>query len=331
MTLMKKAEHITVTDYDIGMTILRSPDFGVDHPFRATRQVFGPTVVDTEAAAHIERKRSWTAQFLPANITGPHVQGIIRQSVAEGFEYAETHNDLLSAAVYIPNRVLLLLLGLSDVNPIEHHLKLRGITEFLETNQRSPTVLEARNYLHSGPFRAARALFKNLDDERQANEILLFSYAAGETTYVALKCLILLWAKDADLFRSRLESEGVQAFLSNNMRVDPPLGIATRYCKSDSTINGINFAKGDLVHIDIVSANQQCQRSGNTTMDFTFGSGRHSCPGHLLAKAELEAVADKLLQLDRGHYELEGDGTTTRPQNFRDPGKFAIRPLVAVA
>lgn len=326
MTLVKSTANVTVTDYDLGMKIFRSADFGVDHPFRATRQIFGPTVLDTEADTHVERKRSWMAQFLPASVASDHVQAIIRQSVTEGFEHAQAQGDLLSAAVYIPNRVLLLL-GLADIDPVQHHISLRAITDFLETNKRSQAVAEARDYLHSGPFRASKALFSTLDDERQANEILLFSYAAGETTFVAMKCLMLRWAKDADSFKAQIAEQGVQPFLAANMREDPPLGIATRYCKRDTNINGVDFAKGDLVHVDIVQTNQQCPVSARTQTDFTFGSGRHSCPGHLLARAELEVVAQHLMQMDGAAYVIEGDLNAARPVNFRDPGKVAIRQV----
>lgn len=66
MTSINKSENLTVARYEAGMKIFRSPNFGVDHPFRATRQIFGPSVLDTESATHVERKRSWIAQFLPA-------------------------------------------------------------------------------------------------------------------------------------------------------------------------------------------------------------------------------------------------------------------------
>ncbi|GAA4219283.1 cytochrome P450 [Sagittula marina] len=329
---MKQTANVTVTDYATGMKIFRSPDFGVDHPFRATRQIFGPSVLDTEAATHVERKRSWMAQFLPARIASPEVQGMIARAVDEGFAHAAEQDDLLAAAVYIPNRVLLLLLGLEDIDPIEHHTKLRAITDFLETNARNPEVMAARTYLQEGPFAATHALFDGLDDERQRNELLLFSYAAGETTFVAMKCMLLLWAQDPAQFAARIAEEGVKSFLATNMRNDPPLGIATRYCKQDTEIDGLTFAKGDLVHVDIVTANKTCPMSATgVPMDFTFGAGKHSCPGHLLAKAELEAVIERLSALDGARYRIEGDLDAPRPLNFRDPGDVRITSALELA
>ena len=331
MTTQKTAESIMVRDYQTGMQIFRSPHFGVDHPFRATRQVFGPSVVDTEAETHVARKRAWMAEFLPSSISSPEVQRVIDRATEEGFDDAKDRGDLLQAAVYIPNRVLLLLLGLNDIDPIEHHERLRGITDFLETNQRSPKVAAARDYLQSGPFRETRRLFGGLSAEQQVSELLLFSYAAGETTFVAMKCMMLLWAQDPAAFETRIKAEGLQAFLGQNLREDPPLGIATRYCKADTTIGGISFAKGDLVHVDIVATNQQCPISARGQGDFTFGAGKHSCPGHLLAKAELEAVAKRLLQMDASKYEVTGEFADQRPVNFRDPGAMSIRRIVEAA
>lgn len=324
-------QNITVNDYQTGMQILRSPHFGVDHPFRATRQIFGPSVLDTEADTHIERKRAWMSEFLPASIASCQFQDIIRDAVAEGFAFADKNNDLLSAAVYIPNRVLLLLLGLDEIDPVEHHEKLRGITEFLETNQRSKRVIEAREYLQSGPFRHAKRLFNGLSDEQQVNELLLFSYAAGETTFVAIKCMMLLWFKDPVGFAGHIADVGMQAFFSRTLREDPPLGIATRYCKQDTTIQGSSFQKGDLVHVDIVATNKLCPMSAHGQSDFTFGAGKHSCPGHLLAKAELEAVANKLLKIDASDYKIEGEHFDQRPTNFRDPGLMTIKRSITIA
>lgn len=220
---------------------------------------------------------------------------------------------------------------MEDVDPVEHHYKLRPITDFLETNQRTEAVAGAREYLHSGPFSKNLTLFADLDETKRVNELLLFAYAAGETTYVAMKSMILLWVNDSQKFQTRLEEEGIQHFISTNLRADPPLGIATRYCKVNTEIDAMSFSKGDLVHVDIVSSNRQCQMSGEQRQDFTFGSGRHSCPGHLLARAELDAVAAYLKTLDSNAYRIEGDLGCERPTNFRDPGKISIRSVLSPA
>lgn len=318
---------VTVKDYDTGMRILRSRDFGVDHPFRATRQVFGPTVVDTEGDYHVNGKRSWMKEFLPQSIATDRVTSIIAEAVEEGFELATNEDDLMVASIYIPNRVLLKLLNADDVDPMEHHKKLRPITDFLETNERSKEAGEARSYLHSGPFnQCPGSLFSTLEDGQQQKELLLFAYAAGETTMVAMKNLLLFWAQNPSEFRTQIEEEGIQKFLVDSMRSDPPLGIAMRYCKNDVEIDGQQFAKGDLVHVSIVEGNKNCPvgNNGRPSVDLTFGAGKHSCPGHLLAKAELEAVARRLLTMDPSHYQVTGTPSAQRPMNFRDPGPLKI-------
>ena len=326
----KKSANVIIEDYEVGIKILRSKDFGVDHPFRATRQIFGPSVLDIEGKAHIERKRVWMSQFQPKSIATPEVKSIIAEATREGFKLAEEKGDLLVASVYIPNRVLLNLLGLKEICPLDHFKHLRPITDFLESNERNPAVLKARAYLHTGPFKEqTTTLFTNLDPDQQKNELFLFSYAAAETTMVALKCLILFWAAHNHEFRTRIAKEGIQPFLSTTLREDPPLGIATRYCKNDVEINGIKFRKGDLVHVNIVECNKKCpiDEGRRYQADLTFGAGQHSCPGHLLAKAELEAVVGKLSALDAEKYQIVGDPNNDRPVNFRDPGNISVRPV----
>lgn len=325
MTTASQSQNITVTDYSTSLEILRSACFGVDHPFRATRQIFGPTVLDTEFETHFERKKSWTAQFLHQKINEEIVQNIISRSVSEGFQYAKSCNDLIAASVYIPNRVLLLLLGLADINPIEHHQKLRAITQFLETNKKNDDVLQAKEYLRNGPFKDTSYLFEGLEEDKKFNELLLFSYAAGETTFVAMKCLILSWFHHSAEFDAAIENDQTDTFLTKLLIKDPPLGIATRYCKQNVTLGRNSFKKGDLVHIDIVAGNEHCLSGQKKKLDLTFGSGKHRCPGQLLAKGELKAAVKYLTSLNPENYELVGKVSSDRPVNFRDPGRVQLK------
>lgn len=328
-SITTRSQSLTVGDPELGVSILRSNSFGVDHPFRATRQIFGPSVLDTEGAIHIDRKRAWMAEFLPARVAAAPIRDVISRATEAGFALAKQEQDLLAAARYIPNKVLLSLMGQDEVDPIAHFENLRPITEYLETNQRSEAVAKARDYLRSGQFDGeTTGMFGALAPEARPNEALLFSYAAAETTMVAMKCLILYWATHNAEFQDRINREGVTQFLARNLRNDPPLGVATRYCKADVEIGGVAFEKGDIVHVNIVDVNNGCPVGDNSRggSDLTFGAGKHSCPGHLLAKAELEAVVEKLQDLDVSAYEVQGTHSAARPMNFRDPGDLAVRP-----
>ena len=319
---------VYINEYESGLKILRDSAFGVDHPFRATRQLFGPNVLDTEGDKHIPRKKAWLAQFSGKSIASDHVQGIVKSAVERGFALGKEQGDLMVAAVFIPNRVVLDLLGCPQIDAFDHPDRMRPITEYLETNVKTPEAMAAKAYLREGPFGAAPDVFAALPQEDREKELMLLAYAAAETTMVALKCTLMFWATRNRAFHNALEANGMDGFILQHLKTDPPLGLATRYCKRDTQVDGQTFVKGDIIHVNIVSGNTGCPvhpRSGHP-IDLTFGTGKHSCPGHLLAKAEMQTVIEHLMTLDIRDYEVVQPATDSRPANFRHPDLRILTP-----
>ena len=81
------------------------------------------------------------------------------------------------------------------------------------------------------------------------------------------------------------------------------------------------ISKGDAVHVSILDANKGavCPMKkakgfiGKVKNWLTFGLGRHHCPGHLLAKAELVMLANLLLSLDINKFHI------TRSEKDKNP------------
>lgn len=327
-TLLARSKEVVVKDTSLGLKILKHEAFAVDHPFRATRYIFGPTVLDTEGSQHTESKRSWLAEFRPENISSPRLQDIISEAIEAGFERAEEEDDLMIAAMFIPNHVLLCLLNADHIDPMEHYQQLRAATKYLETNQRTREAGQSKAYLTSDSFDARQCpMFRGLESTRRQREIALFAFAAAETTVIALKCLMLDWIRHNERFTERLAQQGEKDFVHELLRNDPPLGIATRYCKADVDIDDHHFYRGDVVHVSIVDINNQCPASQDSRVstNLTFGTGKHACPGHFLAKQELYDVAQRLAEMDADDYELIAEQENlSRPMSFRDPGVYRI-------
>lgn len=327
-TPLARNREIIIKDPALGLRILRHDAFAVDHPFRATRHIFGPTVLDTEGQQHSESKRSWLMEFRPENVSSSRLQGIIQEAVESGFERAEEENDLMIAAIFIPNYVLLCLLDAEHIDPLEHYLQLRAATQYLETNQRTQEAVRSKAYLASEPFDAPQCpMFRGLEGRRRQREISLFAFAAAETTVIALKCLLLSWIRHNRQFTDKLSQQGEKDFIHDFLRHDPPLGVATRYCKTDTEIDNHCFSKGDVVHVSIVDINSQCPASPEPTggTNLTFGTGKHACPGHFLAKQELYNVAQRLAEMNPDDYELIAEQENlSRPMSFRDPGVYRV-------
>ncbi|MEN3794600.1 hypothetical protein [Fulvimarina sp. MAC3] len=321
-----RRDPIFVDGFDESVAILKSAQFRTDHPFRATRQLFGPTVLDVEGKGHVARKRNWLQDFSRRALTSEAYRSVIEQSMAEGFADARAYDDLMRLAVYVPNRVILLLLGCEDIDPMEHHAKVRPAIAYLETNVKGPGVAEAKAYLRSELFARADGLFADLEPKQREAELSLLAVAGSETTTVAMKSLLMLWAEDHERFVRECTEAGVEAFNLGLLRSDPPLGLATRYCSADTVIGETAFEKGDIVHVDLVKSNSGCPvPHGSAGFDLTFGQGKHSCPGHLLAKAELALLTEQLLAMDRSAITLERTAATPRPANFRHPSGIVLR------
>ena len=318
----------TITGFSESQDILTNPNFRVDHPFRSTRKIFGPTVLDTEGSTHIGRKRSWLSAFAPQNVASEPFQSAIKQSLSEGFDLAEAKNDLMLACTYIPNRVVLLLLGCADVDPLEHFERTRPLIQFLEDGERSAAVTDAKAYLKKRFIDQTSSLLMDLPEKDRMKELLVFAVAGSETTTVAFKNIMLHWAKRNKEFQEQAKVAGIDALILDILKADPPLGLATRYCGADASLGSKSYKKGDIVHVDIVEANKDCPVSGRKlgAKDLTFGIGRHACPGHLLAKAELKSAIEYLLKLDIRDYLVETHGIQDeRPLNFRHPNETVIR------
>lgn len=324
--MKKHADPVMVGAYEDGFNILRNDLFRVDHPFRSTRQIFGASVLDTEGETHILRKRGWLSAFSKQALAAPEIQAIIEESVVEGLAVARDFNDLMVAATFIPNRVVLRMLGCDDIDPMEHAKRTHPAIEYLETNMKTPEALAAKDYLRQGPFKSAEGLMQGIPEKERVAELMLFAVAGAETTAVAMKILLQHWALNHEDFKRDRNDLSEDGLILKLLREDPPLGLATRYCSAETVIGDRTYSKGDIVHVDLVEANKRCPHSaGAAKADLTFGSGKHSCPGHLLAKAELASLVRHLDTVRHDDFFLEQTDPAPRPMNFRHPNGLAIR------
>lgn len=329
------SKEVIIRDPLHGKEIFTNEAFRVDHPFRSTRQIFGPNVLDTEGAAHVKRKRIWNTAFGRKEINSEAISTTIHAGVQQGLEYAQSLNNLYVAATYIPNKIVLDLLGCHDIDPMDHYQKVRPLIHFLETGEKNSDYAQARQYVRNPMFHSKSSLFAGMSDKERESDIALLVGAGTETTVVAMKVMMGAWANDPQKFKSAIEHHGMTDFISLLLDSDPPLGMATKYCSHPVSINDIDLKKGDIVHVSIVDANRdaQCPFEKQATpgpqasQNLTFGLGRHHCPGHLLAKAELAEVALHLLDLDPARFEFKAPdyADKARPLNFRHPSDWQIQ------
>lgn len=324
------AERLRLGDPEDVDRLLREEEFRADHPFRVSRRILGASTLDLEGSEHRKRKREWWARFGKQWTDTAMAQEMVNSAVADGFAYARESNDLLQGCVYIPNRIVLDLLGLPEVNPIEHYENLQPVIRtlggFSEPDDR---MAQAQEYIQRVAREVTVPLFSELPDDARSAELALFLVAGAETTVVALEVMTFAWWHDADAVTDDVRCCGSGSVAMRLLTKDVPLGVTTRYASRDVFIDKIGqIPRGALVDVDLASASLLSD-SGETdarrnSQGYVFGAGTHRCPGDRLAMLEAQAYLERLVDLNASEY-VPVAADEPRPSTFRHPPWQALK------
>ena len=311
---MRNRDPLVIDDLNTAVEVLSNRIFRVDHPFRTTRRIFGASVLDTEGHEHSRRKRSWMQLFRRSAMEGP-LESIISSAVDRGFTYANACGDLSSLCVWIPNRIILDMLGLPHLEPEAHYAKIRVAAEMLEANRAGLEIAEIRNYLRNPAFHHSNP-FADLSEEDRTREIAVLLIAGVETTIVALELLLCSWVRDASGFSAQLAQQGAENAILQILCKDPPLGMAMRYTQAETLVGQSICAAGTIINVNIGTI----EAADSEMAKIVFGRGRHQCPGKSLALRELTLVAERLAEMSPNNYHFSINQQGQRPDTFRHPG-----------
>ncbi len=176
------------------------------------------------------------------------------------------------------------------------------------------TVEIDRNSVRPGSW-AARA-FRLADEKVIAPEmavslLLDFIGPSLDTTIAATGSLLLLLAQNPDQWRKlKAKRALVPNAINEALRIETPIRCFSRYVAEDAMIDGIAVSSGSRVATFFASANRDerfwdspekfsVERS-NANQHIAFGAGNHQCIGNNLARLEMMAVVDALI--DRVDY-----------------------------
>ncbi|MHC8367149.1 cytochrome P450 [Pseudomonas sp. ZT5P21] len=135
-----------------------------------------------------------------------------------------------------------------------------------------------------------------------ANLIGLFSQTYEATAGLIGNALLALirnpqWLND---------SINIEDLLAEVQRFDPSVQNTRRFVAADCEIDGVKLNAGDVILVLLASANRDSQlnEQPDTFMferpkrrSFTFGAGRHQCPGQVLAMSIASATLTQILVL----------------------------------
>lgn len=157
--------------------------------------------------------------------------------------------------------------------------------------------------------RLIRAEFeaRRLDDMEIATFVRSLVAAGGETTTRTFSSVMTLLLQRPELLaRVRDDRSLVSKLIDEAIRFEPTSTVKVRQAARDVEIGGVKIPQGALVQCVIASANRDediFENADEFDIDrklkpsFTFGYGPHMCIGQFVAKLELSAAVNAVLDL----------------------------------
>lgn len=175
----------------------------------------------------------------------------------------------------------------------------------------------------------------SLDDGQIAGIVRMMLPAAAETTTRTLANLMVhLLSDPALLARVRDDRALLPAALNESMRLEPVAGFLARQAVCDVEIGGVTIPAGAAVSLAMASANRDESvypdpdrfdldrvQQGN----LSFGFGLHMCLGMPIARIELEAAANMLLDLPNLRFDADHPLPRLSGLQFRAPQMVHLR------
>jgi cytochrome P450 len=317
-----------VTDYARVRRLLDDDRLGRSHPEPDTAARTGESALfggplgnfETEVADHARMRTLLQPHFSPKHLRtlAPRVEALtagLLNELAEQGPPADLHARL---ALPLPILVICELLGVpysdrdqfrvwtEDAGNVRDHARSeRGLAELFGYGRK---LVEDKR-AHPGDDVTSRlSTTDGLSDEEAATMSMFLLFAGHETTVVQIGLGALLLLTNRDQWQALLDTP---ALIPN--AVEELLRAATtgggvggipRYARTDFDIDGVAIHAGELVLLDIGSANhdpavfaepERTDVARNEAAHLAFGYGMRYCIGAPLARIELKAVFTQLI------------------------------------
>lgn len=330
---------------------LRSDDFRVDFPLRASREIFGRNAADLDGPAH-DRLRVGLARFFEPAAIRHHQEAVLIPVITEELATlpAGSPVDFMQVARRIPYRVMCRIMGLPEADIEWLYGMLRPIARTLEFPRGdAATALRSRKQIDQY---FAEALSKRTpgdgsllgdlrglyEDERDEVDVLgtalLLLFDGTETSVAAIGNVMRCLLRYPQALRAiQADPRSTTAVVRESLRLEPPLHSLVRFASDDLLVGGVPIARHSPVFFVLASANRDpeafeqpdtwslARRTRANPM--TFGTGVHGCLGVNLAMQELQTVFSVIGERWREITDLE-ETAEARGHVYRGPVSLRI-------
>ncbi len=342
-----------VTSREVALEVMRDDEgFTVDDPRFSTGQVVGPSMLSRDGSEHDRHRRPFARPF---RLAATREQlGAAVQAEAVGLTDAigaTGGGDLrLDLAAPLAARVLLTALGLESLSEDEvlgWYAEIVGAVSGINLGKEpSPETAQAVERLAAAIIAAADAgaapsLLRDagsdaagVSPEEIASNAAVILFGGIESTegQIAIMFRQLLQSPD-QLEELRRQPELRANAIEESLRHEPAAAAIDRYATGDREIGGVTVPRGDLVTLSITAANRDPAtfadpdrfdiHRANAKLHVAFAQGPHVCLGMHLARIEMRAALDAVL--DRlPDLTADGEPAPVRGLVFRKPARVPV-------
>lgn len=337
-----------VVSYAAASAVLRdATTFTVDDPRFSTGQLFGPSMLSTDGAAHDRFRAAFASEFRPAEIRASFTDFIVDQ-VNRLMPEAQPATVEVRTAVAGPLAVAVMarVLGLTQHDPVvllEWYGQLVAGVNRLSVGEPAGAAAEAAHASLSAElarsFQAHRAMVEagGLSVEEAAANAGILLFGGIETTegMIALAVWHLLSLPE-QFTAVQEDSRLLDGAVEESLRLEPAATRVDRYAVRDVEVAGVAIPAGDLVIVSLAAANRDPAvftdpdsfdvARPNAHRNLALAAGPHYCLGAHLTRLQTRTVLQRLAAswpaatLDRDN--------STAPTGlvFRKPDRVVVRP-----